>query len=1210
MAGSEGLDGKSIGDLHAMLSRSCEEADPTRSGTISLDKFAQLLRSTDLPSLDHHTVRRLVEEAPLGGCGTVLYPDFLKSMSVVVDTSKACRVYRSVSSDAFSEARDAAAVILTRSKSVEQIEEDLLTGLSRADTAGCGSLLPSQLSDVVKAVDVGLTNGEVQTVCSSAETGPDGRVCYEEFIPAAFDAFVQVAADKLLATEHEQVVGIENTLMAAFQAADASSRGLLRTSQVREVLTRLGMAEAAVEMCVLNAVVDQKRTVRYVPFARAAALVAFSSWGRNPFENVTVKLEPQQALDKLVGDGPVGRSRQLIAQIAPTLSDVQFLDPPPLPQEELARAQFLSVAPGDVITLLEELFNKYDSGGAGILREHEFRQLLHESCLALTPSTQLQVLSAAEFGMTPELEFEDFVPLMLELAEAARLVAENPELRRSQEEDARVAALDFLLHGGGEDVMMQSMLAEFKAADEDNTGQIKNEVFRQCLQKLDLGITRNEIAFVNDSVDNGTEMIAYEEIVEPVWSLIVQLVSGSLLEGSGALAEAMDLVLRHFVGVDEDGSGSLSREELKVGLQMLPMTAVQVEQLLADATVKPSSGLVDYSRFKRVAACGALAVWGGSLPNEPTVDLPKLEEMALDELIFFLRKLFLDADVDRNGVLDQKEFGELLKQSGLGLSARTYRQIMQATDVHEDGWIEYSEFVPIMIDIVQASRVLENSRQSQAYEECKAHGSAVEYLLDGMPRGHLEESMLRTFEAADLDNDGTLDRRQFAHCIRQLKLGLSKREINCLMAEVNVSNSGLVSYREFVPLMFELIVEIIKDNLLVNQGPLRELSQYFCDTLQEFDVDNRGKIFVNQACDVLSTMHLTAIQVQAIVSEADCDEHQLINWKKFSRVAALMAFEFWGGSLPPNYRRTEPKPKLQLVSQVARELADYRAVSAIAPCVDVTLFDAVRRGDVSSACATITDNADVNAVDSNGWAPLHWAADNGCDGILEVLLRCGEILVDKIDNDGCTALHHAARNGHATSAEMLVMGGTDVDQLSTGMIGRAPIHVAAWHGHAEVVSTLLVCGSDLSLTDSTTGLAAIHYAARHNQARALQALIDGGCDVDQMTKDGRTALHEAALVGSETCIELLLKAGADLELKTTDLFGRTALHCAAYKGHTQALAMLVKAGGPLDTTDNDGKSVLSLAFQNKNLHAAVAAGQAMRMPGRLEPQSFGGPEIA
>jgi len=753
------------------------------------------------------------------------------------------------------------------------------------------------------------------------------------------------------------------------------------------------------------------------------------------------------------------------------------------------------------------------------------------------------------------------------------------------------------------------MLAEFKSADVDKCGVLNTVDLRKCIQTLDLGLTRQEIGFIVYNLDpNQSDEIEYESVIDSLWSLIVMMVSGSMLEGSGSLPEAMDLVLRYFVEADEDGSGSLTPEELHSGLQMLPLAPTQVEQLLSDACVK--NGEVDYGRFKRVAACGALAAWGGSMPSEPTIALPKLEDMSLDELIFFLRKLFLEADVDRNGVLDQKEFGELLKMSGLGLSARTYRQVMEAADIHEDGWIEYSEFVPIVIDIVQASRVLENTRESKAYESSKAHGAAVEYLLDGMPREHLEESMLRTFEAADLDADGTLDRRQFLHCLRKLQLGLSKREINCLLAEVNVSKSGLVCYREFAPLMFELIVEIIKDKLLCDQGPLRELSHYFCDMLGKFDIDNRGKIFVNQACDVLSTMHLTAIQVQAIVSEADCDEHQLVSWKKFSRVAAMMAFEFWGGSLPPNYRTKAPKPQLQLVSQVARELADYRAVSAIAPCVDVTLFDAVRRGDVSQACAAITDNADVNVVDSNGWAPIHWAADNGCNGIVEVLLRCTEIKVDKLDSDGCSALHHAARNGHATSAEMLVMGGTDVDQLSSGAIGRAPIHVAAWHGHADVVSTLLVCGSDLGLTDSTTGLAAIHYAARHNQPRALEALIDGGCDLNQRTKDGRTALHEAAIIGSESCLDLLVKAGADLDVRTTDLFGRTALHCAAYKGHTQALALLVKAGGPLDTTDNDGRSVLSLAYQNKNLHAAVAAGQAMRMPGMLQAQSFGGPTLA
>ena len=65
-------------------------------------------------------------------------------------------------------------------------------------------------------------------------------------------------------------------------------------------MTRLGVTEAQVETCMSNAVVDEKRVLRYGPFARAAALLCFEFWQRNPFENVTVELEPQHK----VGDEP------------------------------------------------------------------------------------------------------------------------------------------------------------------------------------------------------------------------------------------------------------------------------------------------------------------------------------------------------------------------------------------------------------------------------------------------------------------------------------------------------------------------------------------------------------------------------------------------------------------------------------------------------------------------------------------------------------------------------------------------------------------------------------------------------------------------------------------------------------------------------------------------------------------------------------------
>ena len=55
------------------------------------------------------------------------------------------------------------------------------------------------------------------------------------------------------------------------------------------MLTKLGMVEQLVEACMSNGVLDQKGAMRWVPFSRSAALVAFGFWGRNPFEMVAVE---------------------------------------------------------------------------------------------------------------------------------------------------------------------------------------------------------------------------------------------------------------------------------------------------------------------------------------------------------------------------------------------------------------------------------------------------------------------------------------------------------------------------------------------------------------------------------------------------------------------------------------------------------------------------------------------------------------------------------------------------------------------------------------------------------------------------------------------------------------------------------------------------------------------------------------------------------
>ncbi|AKM28962.1 hypothetical protein AB870_00680 [Pandoraea faecigallinarum] len=64
-------------------------------------------------------------------------------------------------------------------------------------------------------------------------------------------------------------------------------------------------------------------------------------------------------------------------------------------------------------------------------------------------------------------------------------------------------------------------------------------------------------------------------------------------------------------------------------------------------------------------------------------------------------------------------------------------------------------------------------------------------------------------------------------------------------------------------------------------------------------------------------------------------------------------------------------------------------------------------------------------VNKKGWAPLHYAATNGHDDIVKMLLDASAY-VDAESPNGTTPLMMAARGGHITTCKVLLDGGADV----------------------------------------------------------------------------------------------------------------------------------------------------------------------------------------
>merc|ERR1719230_1367833 len=139
-----------------------------------------------------------------------------------------------------------------------------------------------------------------------------------------------------------------------------------------------------------------------------------------------------------------------------------------------------------------------------------------------------------------------------------------------------------------------------------------------------------------------------------------------------------------------------------------------------------------------------------------------------------------------------------------------------------------------------------------------------------MSREELENVMRDVFLKADVDDSGALSLNEFHKCIREAELGLTRKEINRLMQEVDADQDGIVTYEEFVPLCFDMLVELLKDELLKGKQPT-ELEEYLTALFANADADETGRLGVHEMRDLLRSADfgLTRLQIHTILAEAE-----------------------------------------------------------------------------------------------------------------------------------------------------------------------------------------------------------------------------------------------------------------------------------------------------------------------------------------------------
>ncbi|XP_062137250.1 transient receptor potential cation channel subfamily A member 1 isoform X2 [Drosophila sulfurigaster albostrigata] len=236
--------------------------------------------------------------------------------------------------------------------------------------------------------------------------------------------------------------------------------------------------------------------------------------------------------------------------------------------------------------------------------------------------------------------------------------------------------------------------------------------------------------------------------------------------------------------------------------------------------------------------------------------------------------------------------------------------------------------------------------------------------------------------------------------------------------------------------------------------------------------------------------------------------------------------------------------------------------------------------------------ASIDVKDAAARNVLHFVIMNGgrLTDFAEHVANCQtqqqlQLLLNEKDDMGCSPLHYASRDGHIRSLENLIRLGACINLKNNN--NESPLHFAARYGRYNTVRQLLDSekGSFIINESDGAGMTPLHIASQQGHTRVVQLLLNRGALLHR-DHSGRNPLQLAAMSGYTETIELLHSVHSHL-LDQVDKDGNTALHLATMENKPHAISVLMSMGCKLVYNVLD-MSAIDYAIYYKYPEAALA----------------------
>lgn len=250
------------------------------------------------------------------------------------------------------------------------------------------------------------------------------------------------------------------------------------------------------------------------------------------------------------------------------------------------------------------------------------------------------------------------------------------------------------------------------------------------------------------------------------------------------------------------------------------------------------------------------------------------------------------------------------------------------------------------------------------------------------------------------------------------------------------------------------------------------------------------------------------------------------------------------------------------------------------------LKQALHGGDPHEVEALLDQGADIHHQDESRYEALIHAVhgrdvfwDTRLIDLLRLLIGRGAT-IDAMSTYGESALRVLSRLGRFDAVQVLLESGADESQLAW-----TPLIKATALGSADDMRRLLAAGAPIEERDSWSRSAWLIALQVGNVAKA-QLLREFCADVNAVGRCAQPPLFYAIACHRTAMLRWLLDHGFDVE--QTDQFGTTPLIHAAESGSMEAIDLLLRAGAQIDRMHNGGTALGSAQSRDMVLRLLAA----------------------